>query len=368
LPPRHHISGSGGGSGKSLSSEAGIERLIERGVVAPERHRELRWVAEKFAVAVSDDMMALLDPADPADPIAAQFVPNDAELVAAPDDQPDPIGDERHSPLPGLVHRYPDRVLLKPILVCPVYCRFCFRREQVGKGQGLLPPAALQRCFAYIEEHREIWEVIVTGGDPFLLSPRRLAALVRRLAAIPHVMVIRFHTRVPAATPRRVDAALVAALACDKAVYVAVHANHPRELTPAMRAAVGRLVKAGIPVLSQSVLLRGVNDDPAVLEALFRGLVAMRVKPYYLHHPDLAPGTGHFRLPIDEGQRLVGALRGRVSGLCQPTYVLDTPGGWGKVPIARCAATPGEKAGSWTIEDPAGRHHRYPPPADGEAD
>ncbi len=340
------------------------EDLMSRGLVAPERLDELRRVAEKFAVAVTDDMAALIDPADPADPIAAQFVPQAAELETAPDDLPDPIGDERWSPLPGIVHRYRDRVLLKPILICPVYCRFCFRREQVGKDDGVLAPAALDRAFGYIREHPEIWEVIVTGGDPFMLSARRIAAIVRRLDAIPHVAVIRFHTRVPVADPGRVGAALVAALAAEKAVYVVVHANHPRELTPAMRAAVGRLVRAGIPVLSQSVLLRGVNDDTAVLEALFRGLVAMRVKPYYLHHPDLAAGTGHFRLDIAEGQRLVGALRGPVSGLCQPTYVLDIPGGYGKAPIAASAAERDQRSGIWVIEDSAGCKHSYPPRSD----
>jgi lysine 2,3-aminomutase len=312
---------------------------------------------------VTDDMAALIDLADPLDPIAAQFVPSAAELEAAPGDRPDPIGDEHWSPLPGIVHRYPDRLLLKPILTCPVYCRFCFRREQVGRGNGFLPPAALERAFGYIAGHQEVWEVIVTGGDPFLLSPRRVASIVRRLEAIPHVAVIRFHTRVPVADPRRVNATLVAALAAEKAVYVVIHANHPRELTPAMREATRRLTRAGIPVLSQSVLLRGVNDDAAVLEALFRGLVAMRIKPYYLHHPDLAPGTGHFRLGLDAGRRLAGALRGRVSGLCQPTYVLDIPGGHGKVPIAASAATPGEDRGCWVVEDPAGRRHRYPPSA-----
>jgi lysine 2,3-aminomutase len=346
-----------------------IDELIERGLVPPERGEELRRVAERFAVAVTDEMAALIDPADPRDPIAAQFVPDAAELHAAPDDQTDPIGDARWSPLPGIVHRYPDRVLLKPILVCPVYCRFCFRREQVGKGNGLLAPAALDRALAYIEAHPEIWEVIVTGGDPFLLSPQRIAALVRRLAAIAHVQVIRFHTRVPVTAPRRVGAALVAALAAEKAVYVVVHANHPRELTAAMRAAVGRLTQAGIPLMSQSVLLRGVNDDPAVLEALFRGLVAMRVKPYYLHHPDLAPGTAHFRLDIAAGQRLVAALRGRVSGLCQPTYVLDIPGGWGKVPLLPSAARQDETSRCWRVTDPAGREHRYlPPPSGGDSD
>ena len=304
--------------------------LVERGLVAPERAGELRRVAERFSVAITEDMAALIDRDDPSDPIAAQFVPDLAELNDSLEDRHDPIGDEHHSPVPGIVHRYPDRVLLKPILSCPVYCRFCFRREQVGQGEGVLAPDALDRAFAYVEAHPEIWEVIVTGGDPFLLSPRRVGEIVRRLDAIAHVAVIRFHTRVPVADPERVGAELVEALAAEKAVYVVVHANHPRELTPKMRAAVGGLVRAGIPVLSQSVLLRGVNDDAAVLETLFRGLVAMRVKPYYLHHPDLAPGTGHFRLGLDEGQRLVGALRGRVSGLCQPTYVLDIPGGGGK--------------------------------------
>jgi len=169
---------------------------------------------------------------------------------------------------------------------------------------------------------------------------------------------------VPIADPRRVRPALLAALATEKAVYVVVHANHPRELTDTVRGAIGRLTRAGIPVLSQSVLLRGVNDDPAVLEALFRGLVAMRVKPYYLHHPDLARGTGHFRLGIEEGQRLVGALRGRVSGLCQPSYVLDIPGGHGKVPIGPHYTTLDPAPGQWLVEDPAGGTHSYPPPAD----
>ena len=338
-----------------------LEDLATRGLVAPERVDELRRVAENFAVALTDDVAGLIDPADPADPIAAQFVPHTDELTVSPEESRDPIGDERWSPVPGIVHRYPDRVLLKPILVCPVYCRFCFRREQVGHENALLSPEALAAALDYIRAHPEIWEVIVTGGDPFLLSPRRLGAIVQALEAIPHVAVVRFHTRVPVVDPRRVRPGLVAALAAEKAVYVVVHANHPRELTDTVRGAIGRLTRAGIPVLSQSVLLRGVNDDPAVLEALFRGLVAMRVKPYYLHHPDLARGTAHFRLGIEEGQRLIGALRGRVSGLCQPSYVLDIPGGHGKVPIGPHYATPGPAPEQWLVEDPAGTRHRYPP-------
>jgi len=338
--------------------------LVAHGIVPPERLDELRRVAEDFAVALTEDVAALIDPVDPDDPIAAQFVPSAAELQTTPEESADPIGDVRWSPVPGIVHRYPDRVLLKPILVCPVYCRFCFRREQVGGKDALLSPEVLAAAFDYIRARPEIWEVIVTGGDPFLLSPRRIAAIVKTLDAIPHVAVVRFHTRVPIADPRRVSPALVAALAAEKAVYVVVHANHSTELTEPVRQSVTRLLRAGIPVLSQSVLLRGVNDDPAVLEALFRGLVAMRVKPYYLHHPDLARGTAHFRLGIDEGQRLVGILRGRVSGLCQPSYVLDIPGGHGKVPIGRCAIQPHTEEGRWIVEDPSGAPHLYPPAAD----
>ena len=339
-----------------------IEDLIDRGLVAPERLDELRQVAERFSVALTEEVAGLIDPAHPADPIAAQFVPRAEELTESPEERDDPIGDKRWSPVPGIVHRYPDRVLLKPILVCPVYCRFCFRREQVGRENALLSPAALAAALDYIRARPEIWEVILTGGDPFLLSPRRIAPIVQALEAIPHVAVIRFHTRVPIADPVRVRPALIAALSSEKAVYVVVHANHPRELTESVRAAIGRLTRGGIPVLSQSVLLRGVNDDPAVLEALFRGLVAMRVKPYYLHHPDLARGTGHFRLGIEEGQRLVGALRGRISGLCQPSYVLDIPGGHGKVPIGPAYAKHGMASDQWIVEDPVGSHHAYPPP------
>jgi len=339
----------------------GAEDIVSAGLAEPGRAREIRRVAEQFAVAVTEDIAELIDPADPADPIAAQFVPTRAELTEAPEERVDPIGDERWSPVPGIVHRYPDRVLLKPTLLCPVYCRFCFRREVVGKKGAVLDQVSLERGFDYIRQRPQIWEVIVTGGDPFLLAPRRIAEIVRILDQIPHLGVLRFHTRVPVVDPRRVSRALVEALAAEKAVYVVIHANHPRELTSQVREAVLKLNRAGIPLLSQTVLLRGVNDDAAVLETLFRRLVAMRVKPYYLHHADLAPGTSHFRTGIASGQRFVRLLRGRVSGLCQPTYVLDIPGGYGKVPIGPCAAGQTGSSGEWVIEDGAGVRHSYPP-------
>ena len=338
------------------------EDLLSRRLVAPERRNELRRVAERFAVGVTPEMAALIDPADPADPIAAQFIPTGAELEAAPEERADPIGDDKWSPVPGIVHRHRDRVLLKPTLLCPVYCRFCFRREVVGQKGAMLSPAELEQAFDYIKNHPDIWEVIVTGGDPLLLAPRRIAEIVNALGRIAHVAVIRFHSRVPVVDAQRITPALVAALTAEKALYVVIHANHPRELTSEARDAVARLARAGVPLLSQTVLLRGVNDDAAVLEELFRGLVAMRVKPYYLHHADLARGTAHFRTSIETGQALMRELRSRASGLCQPSYVLDIPGGHGKVPLMRSAATPAGMPGNWLVEDGEGRVHVYPPP------
>jgi lysine 2,3-aminomutase len=310
-------------------------------------------------VAITPAMAALIDGADDNDPIARQFVPSPEELVARPGEDGDPIGDNIHSPVDGIVHRYPDRVLLKPTHTCAVYCRFCFRREMVGpEGLANLTPAQLDAAFAYIAGRPEIWEVIVTGGDPFVLSPRRIAALMDRLEAIDHVRIVRFHTRVPAVDPEAVTDALIAALKrSTKVVYIALHANHARELTPAARAACARIIDAGIPMLSQTVLLRGVNDDPATLAALMRAFVETRIRPYYLHHGDHAPGTSHLRTTVAEGQAIMKALRGTLSGLAQPTYVLDIPGGHGKVPVGPAYLAEGG------VEDPNGVVRVYPPRA-----
>ena len=309
--------------------------LLVAGLIPPERVAELERVAARYAVSLTPDIAALVDASDPNDPIARQFVPDAAELDTRAGESADPIGDDAHSPVEGIVHRYPDRVLLKLVHVCPVYCRFCFRREMVGPGKRQsLSRAALASALDYIRTHPEVWEVILTGGDPLILSPRRLREVLRALGAIDHVKIIRVHTRVPVVAPDKVSAELVRALKVrGKASYVVLHANHPRELTDAARAACARLIDAGIPMLSQSVLLRGVNDDVATLGALMRIFVENRIKPYYLHHCDLAPGTAHLRTSIEEGQALMRALHGRLSGLCQPSYVLDIPGGHGKSPI-----------------------------------
>jgi lysine 2,3-aminomutase len=330
--------------------------LVARGLVSPNMLPELEKVASRYAVALTPHVMSLIDPSDPNDPIALQYVPTAKELESEPGERADPIGDAARSPVEGIVHRYPDRVLFKLVHVCAVYCRFCFRREMVGPGKdSALSAEVYANALDYIRTHSEIWEVILTGGDPLVLSPRRLKAVAAELAAIDHVKIMRVHTRMPVATPERVTPALVRALkASAKALYVVLHVNHARELSPAVRAACARLVDAGIPMLSQSVLLRGVNDDPASLGELMRTLVECRIKPYYLHHGDLAPGTSHWRTTIEEGRALMRALHGRYSGLCQPSYVLDIPGGHGKVPVGPRYVEEGH------VTDPAGSAHRYP--------
>jgi lysine 2,3-aminomutase len=337
------------------------EELIAAGLAAPEDAAALVEVAARYSVAVPSGVAALIESRN--DPIGRQFLPHAAELRVLPQERADPIGDDAHEVARGLIHRYPDRALLKLTSVCPVYCRFCFRRARVGAGtSGLLDEEALDAAFAYLAAHEDIWELIVTGGDPLAVSPRRLAALSERVRPLAHVKILRFHSRVPALTPERITPELIAAIqSSGKTLYIALHVNHPRELTPSARAACERLIEAGIALVSQTVLLRGVNDDVETLSQLMRTFVELRIKPYYLHHGDLAPGTSHLRLPLEEGQALVGALLGRLSGLCQPTYVVDIPGGYGKAPVGPAYAA--REGDGWRIEDWRGKSHFYADPA-----
>lgn len=336
------------------------DELISAQLVTPEHKMALDAVAQRYSVAITPAMAELMDPSDPHDPIARQFVPDARELIETDGETADPIGDETHSPVEGIVHRYPDRALLKIVHACPVYCRFCFRRETVGPGGEFLSGDKLEAAFDYIARTPALWEIILTGGDPFILSPRRMRDITDRLTAIDHVKVIRWHTRVPLVEPDRVTAELVDALrATGKAVWISIHTNHPREFSAQGRAAIARLADAGLPLIGQTVLLLGVNDDAATLDSLFRTMVENRVKPYYLHQGDYAPGTAHLRTTIDEGQALMRALRYRLSGLAQPTYVLDIPEGFGKVPVGPAYAKPDD--GSWTIDDPNGQRHPWPP-------
>src|SRR5271154_6647032 len=335
------------------------QSLIERGLAAPERLAELEAVAARYAIALTPSLAALIRPGDPADPIARQFAPDARELIRDPAESDDPIGDDAMSPIKGLVHRYPDRVLIKLVAACAVYCRFCFRRERVGPGSGALSAADFAAAREYVRAHTGVWEVILTGGDPLTLEPRRIAETTRALAAIDHVKVLRWHTRLPVAAPERVTRAMARALMAEgKTIVVAVHANHARELTESARSACRRLAAEGAMLVSQSVLLKGVNDDPETLIDLMRAFVEARVKPYYLHHGDLAPGTAHWRAPIARGQELMRILRSRLSGLATPTYVLDIPGGRGKAPIGP-QWIHSDESGTHLVTDMKGTQHLY---------
>jgi lysine 2,3-aminomutase len=307
------------------------QALLAAGLITEAALARIEATEARYAVAVSPSMRALIQTPD--DPIGRQFIPDPAELVTAAFENSDPIGDDALSPVKGVVHRYPDRALLKPLLICPVYCRFCFRREHVGPDGGLLTDAELQAAYTWFAAHPEVTEVILTGGDPLMLSPRRLGSIIATLSAMAHVQTIRIHSRVPVADPERLTDQLAAAMETDRSMWLVVHANHAREFTSSAGAALGRVRALGIPLLGQSVLLRGVNDSLQALEALFRAMIAHRMKPYYLHQLDRAPGTARFHVPIEEGRALLEGLRGRVTGLAWPTYVLDIAGGHGKVPV-----------------------------------
>ncbi len=336
--------------------------LVRAGLVPADAASGLERLAETYAIAVPPAVQALIDRTDTADPIARQYIPDVAELDTAPQERSDPTSDAPFTPVRGVVHRYPDRALLKPLLACPVYCRFCFRREVVGPDGGLLSEAELEAALDWFAATPQVREAILTGGDPLMLSPRRLGHIIRRLSAIPHLDIIRLHSRVPVAAPERITPDLLAALETEKALFLCVHANHAREFARPARAALRALAGAGVALLGQSVLLRGVNNSPEALGELFRAMLAARVKPYYLHQLDRAPGTARFEVPISEGRAILRALRGRLTGLAWPTYVLDLPDGAGKAPLGPDFAV--AEGADWLVEGPLDgvpQRHAAPP-------
>lgn len=334
-----------------------LPQLRDAGLVSADSAVELSAVLERYAMSLTAEVVSAITTNGPNGPVARQYVPSVEELRAAPGEQTDPIGDAAHSPVKGIVHRYPDRVLLMPTQVCAVYCRFCFRREHVGPAHGGLNDAELDAALDYIRRNPNVWEVILTGGDPLILSARRLGSILAVLDEIPHVAAIRIHSRIPVAAPERIDDALLSVLAgVHKPINLAVHCNHAAELTASSVAALRRLRKSGVMLFGQTVLLKGVNDSVEALEDVFRGMVAAGVKPYYLHQLDRAPGTAHFEVPLARGREIVKALRGQLSGMAQPTYVLDIPGGAGKVPIGPEYLS--TQKGALTVEDPRGVLHK----------
>jgi len=288
-------------------------------------------VAERYPLRIPRYYLQLIEA--PGDPIWRQCVPSAAELEPCAELCHDPLSEAGFSPLPGLIHRHADRALLLVSASCPMNCRFCFRKNRLAAGELDFRFSDLEKAIGYLENQPAVREVILTGGEPLLLSDLLLGKLLKQLQRLPYLQLIRIHTRVPAVLPSRITEQLVSLLRRHQPTFLNTHFNHPRELTPAAALATGRLADAGIPLGNQTVLLKGVNDRGPVLEELFRGLLRLRVRPYYLHQPDLAAGSGHFRTPLDQGMQLMERLQGRLSGLAIPRHVVDLPGGGGKIPL-----------------------------------
>jgi lysine 2,3-aminomutase len=326
---------------------------------------DLDRVARRYPARVTPGYAALIDPGDPADPIARMVLPDPRELQSAPYLCADPLAEERDSPLPGVVHRYRDRVLLVLTGRCPATCRFCMRRRVVGRPLRGRGEAWLDAVRGYLADHPGVREVLLSGGDPLMRSDGDLAQVLAAIRSVPHVELVRVDTRAPVVLPSRITWPLVALLRRAAPLWVVAHFNHPRELTDEAVAACGRLVDAGIPVETQTVLLAGVNDDEAVLEDLCRGLLRARVRPYYLHQCDLVEGTEHFRTSLARGRALVRHLTGRVGGHGIPRYVVDAPGGHGKIPVAPETLVGRDETGTF-LRAPDGAVVRYPDPLESD--
>lgn len=327
-------------------------------ISAQERNRN-HDAEHAFNVRIPKHYLSSIDFGNPRDPVRLQTIPQAEELQFDPREISDPIGDQKHSPVPRLTHRYPDRVLLYPTYQCAVYCRHCFRKESLSDAGDQFSATALEPAFGYIRNHPEVQEVIITGGDPLVLSNQRIAFLREQLEAIPHLRMIRFHTRIPVVMPQRIDDGLVTALSGRLMVCIVTHFNHPQEVVPACQVAAEKLRRAGFVLLNQTVLLRGINDDAETLKTLCRELFyTLGIKPYYLHHCDLTHGLTHFRTTIEEGLSIMQKLRGHLSGVCLPQYVLDLPGGNGKIPLGPSYVE--DKAGyCWTFRNYQGKLCRY---------
>jgi lysine 2,3-aminomutase len=315
----------------AIDSAADLARAFP--LTAGELEGALRAERQGLPLRITPYYLSLADPADPGCPVRRQCVPDAREGDPVPGDLVDPLGERAHEVAPHLVQRYPDRVLLLATDRCAVYCRFCTRSRMVGSGDGAVSLDALAPAFAWLRAHPEVRDVIVSGGDPLAMATPRIERLVAAVRAIESVETIRLATRVPVTLPMRITPELLRALRPYHPLWVMTHFNHPRELTPQSIAACERLADAGFPVMNQSVLLAGINDDAATLSTLFRGLVKARVRPYYLLQADPVGGTGHLRTPLRRGIELMQELQGRLSGIALPKFICDTPGGRGKVPL-----------------------------------
>jgi len=339
-----------------------LQRLLP--TLTPDEYAGTVLANHKLALGITPYFFNLIDPADENCPIRSQVVPRVQETHVAQWEMSDPCGEDSHSPVPGLVHRYPDRVLFLVTDRCAAYCRYCTRSRMVSNATGYDFHPEFDRQIEYIRQHEEVRDVLLSGGDPLLLSDDKLESLLSRLRAIPHVEFLRIGTRIPIFLPQRVTPALCAMLRKYHPLFISVHTNHPRELTTEVREALGRLADAGIPLGNQSVLLRRVNDDPVTMRALVQKLLMCRVKPYYIYQCDLITGSAHLRTSVRKGLEIMESLRGHTSGYAVPQYVIDAPGGGGKVPVNPEYVLSRNKD-RVVIRNFEGRIFEYPEAADG---
>jgi lysine 2,3-aminomutase len=316
-----------------LRSLAQLERVF---ALSEDEREAIRRHQGALPVGITPYYAALMGLDDPTEPLRRTHVPVGAEYLRSPGEADDPLGEDEHAPVPGLVHRYPDRVLFLVTGFCSTYCRYCTRSRLVGEvgGEYHFAYAQWEKALAYIEATPAVRDVLISGGDPLTLGDDKLDWLLGRLKAIRHVEFVRIGTKVPVVLPHRITRGLIAVLRRHRPIWMSLHFTHPKELTPETREACDRLADAGVPLGSQTVLLKGVNDDAATLKALFHGLLRQRVRPYYLFQCDPITGSAHFRTPVEKGLEIIRALRGHTSGYAVPTYVIDTPGGGGKVPLS----------------------------------
>lgn len=310
-----------------------LEKL--KSTIHPTKSEEeaIRLCRQRFPMAITPYFSALLDPFNSRCPLRLQCIPRKNELVVGKNDMIDPCGEDHDTVVPNLVHRYPDRVLLLATTRCAVYCRYCTRRRLVGRREVDISQENLEAIYSYLRKNKKIRDVLISGGDPLLLEDSRLESILRQLRAIRHIEIVRIGTRIPVTLPMRVTESLVSMLRRYHPLYVNIHFTHPREITPEVRQACGLLADAGIPLGSQTVLLRGINDQPSIIKRLVHKLLEIRVRPYYLYQCDPAVGIGHFKTPISKGVEIIQSLRGFTTGCAIPTYVIDAPGGGGKIPV-----------------------------------
>lgn len=307
-----------------------LKKYIE---LQPEEEAVARSKSFSFRMAITPYYLSLIDPKNPHDPVRLQAIPRIAESVEDPSDMADPLHEDADAPVPGMTHRYPDRVLLLLTDQCSMYCRHCTRRRKAGEYDAPMPRENVDKAIKYIEQHKEVRDVILSGGDPLTMSDARIDEVLARLAGINHVDIVRIGTRTPVVMPQRITDELIAVLKKYKFVWLNTHFNHPNELTKEAAAALAKLAEAGVVLGNQSVLLKGINDHVDVMKALVHALVRNRVRPYYIYQCDLSEGISHFRTPVSRGIEIIESLRGHTSGLCVPTYVVDAPGGGGKIPV-----------------------------------